>query len=228
MLVNRYNYKSIQKQSNHNGRHYLTEDGGRLASVTTILSATKPPEDIQVLMEWRKRVGEAKAQEITVEAAGRGTRMHSFLEDFIKTGSLRNPGTNPYSQQSHKMAKVIIDNAFSNINEAWGTEVSLYYPELYAGTTDLVGKWKGKPAIIDYKQANKTKRREWIGDYFLQSTSYGESHNKLFDTDIRTGVILICTANFEYQEFVIEDDEFDVWRDKWYDRLEQYYRTSSR
>jgi len=109
------------------------------------------------------------------------------------------------------------------VEEVWGSEINLYYPELYAGTTDLVGVYEGKPAILDFKQARKLKKAEWVEDYFLQLTAYAEAHNKLFDTDIRTGRIFICTQNNEYQTFEIDD--YDKWSDKWYRRVEQYYKS---
>jgi hypothetical protein len=100
--------------------------------------------------------------------------------------------------------------------------VSLYYPELYAGTTDLVGVYKGAPAIMDFKQARKLKKKEWVEDYFLQLVAYAEAHNKMYDTEIKTGRIFICTQNNEYQTFDIDD--YDHWVGKWYGKLEQYYK----
>lgn len=223
MITNKYNYTTYIRESVNNERKYVTPDGGKLPSVTTILNATKSQEQKQALIDWKKRVGEVKAQEISTTAASRGTRMHSFLEHFIKNDELKNPGTNPFSIQSHKMAQLIIDNAFPNINESWGVEVSLYYPELYAGTADYIGSWKGNPAIIDFKQSNKPKIKSWIGDYFLQVCAYSESHNEIYKTDINTGVVLICTADYQYQEFVIEGDEFEYWTNEWYNRVAQYY-----
>lgn len=223
MITNKYDYTICSREYLKGERKYVTPDGSKLSSVTTILNATKTQEQKQALIDWKKRVGEVKAQEITTEAAGRGTRMHTFLENYIKNDELKNPGTNPFSIQSHKMAQLIIDNAFPNINESWGVEVSLYYPELYAGTTDYSGVWKGKPAIMDFKQSNKPKIKEWIGDYFMQTAAYSAAHNEIYGTDINTGVVLICTADYQYQEFVIEDDEFEYWTNQWYDRVAQYY-----
>lgn len=223
MITNRYNYSLCDREYLKGERKYVTPDGSKLTSVTTILNATKTQEQKQALIDWKKRVGEVKAQEISTTAASRGTRMHSFLEHFIKNDELKNPGTNPFSIQSHKMAQLIIDNAFPNISESWGVEVSLYYPELYAGTTDYSGVWKGKPAIMDFKQSNKPKKKEWIGDYFMQTAAYSAAHNEIYKTDINTGVVLICTADYQYQEFVIEGDEFKYWTNQWYDRVAQYY-----
>lgn len=222
-IPNKYNYVSINKETINGERRYATPDGEKLPSVTTILSATAPKEKLEKLQEWRNRVGHKKAQEITTEAAGRGTRMHKWIEDYIKTGKLGTPGSNPYSIQSHRMAESIIHQGLSKCNEFWGTEVPLYFPKIYAGTTDLVGIHDGSPAIMDHKQSNKLKKREWIEDYFLQLAAYANAHNEVHGTKIRKGVIFMCTADNIYQEFIVEGDEFDEWTDKWFRRLEQYY-----
>lgn len=222
-IPNKYNYVSINRETINGERRYATPDGEKLPSVTTILSATAPKEKLEKLNEWRKRVGPQKAQEITTEAAGRGTRMHKWIEDYIKTGVLGEPGSNPYSIQSHKMAQSIIYQGLSKCNEYWGTEVPLYYPKIYAGTTDLVGVHDGEPAIMDHKQSNKLKKKEWIDDYFIQLAAYANAHNEVHGTNIRKGVIFMCTADNIYQEFIISGTEFDMWTDKWFKRVEQYY-----
>ena len=117
---------------------------------------------------------------------------------------------------------MIIDNGLNNVSEVWGSEVSLYYPELYAGTTDLVGVYKGEPAIMDFKQARRLKKKEWVEDYYLQLVAYAEAHNKQYDTQIKTGRIFICTQANEYQTFEI--DNYDQWVGKWYAKLEEYYK----
>jgi len=204
-------------------RQYATPDGEKLPSVTTILDATKPEEAKKALNEWRKNVGAVRAQQITTEAASRGTRMHKWLENYVKNGSTGEPGSNPYSIQSHKMAHSIIAQGLVKCNEYWGTEVPLYFPKIYAGTTDLVGVHDGEEAIMDHKQTNKLKKREWIGDYFIQLAAYANAHNEVHGTNIRKGVIFMCTADNVYQEFIIEGAEFDSWSDKWWARLEKYY-----
>ncbi len=222
-IPNKFKYEPIKRIDTPEGRRYATPDGEKLPSVTTILSATTPVEKKQALQEWRNRVGHKKAQEITTEAAGRGTRMHKFLEDYIKTGKLNDPGSNPYSIQSHRMADSIIQQGLSNCNEFWGTEVPLYFPSIYAGTTDLCGVHAGSEAIMDHKQTNKPKKREWIDDYFIQLCAYAVAHNEVHNTKIRKGVIFMCDPNAVYQEFVLEGEEFDKYQNEWYKRLEQYY-----
>ena len=220
---NKFKYEPIKRIDTTEGRRYATPDGNKLPSVTTILDATKSEESKKALMEWRKRVGPQKAQEITTEAAGRGTRMHKWLEDYIKTGELGAPGSNPYSIQNHKMAQSIIAQGLVNCNEYWGIEVPLYFPSIYAGTTDLCGIHDGSEAIMDHKQTNKPKKREWIDDYFVQLTAYANAHNEVHGTKIRKGVIFMCSAANEYQEFIIEGSEFDKYSDMWFKRCEQFY-----
>lgn len=225
-LPKKFNYSLLSKTTTNGKRMYVDPYGNKLPSVTTVLDATKSKESKQALHEWRKRVGEKQATLITTEAAGRGTRMHSYLEGYIKTGELKVPGTNPYSKQSHRMASTIIEDGLVNCNEFWGTEISLFCPNLYAGTTDLVGVHKNTDAIMDFKQSNKPKKREWIEDYFLQLVAYAECHNQVYNTSINKGVIFMCTPDCIYQEFIIEGSEFDRYTYEWLKRLELYYMQS--
>ncbi len=220
---NKFNYVKINKETINGSRKYATPDGEKLPSVTTILDATKSEESKKALMEWRNRVGHKRAQEITTEAAGRGTRMHKFIEDYIKEGSLKDPGSNPYSVQSHTMAKSIIEQGLCKVNEAWGVEVPLYFPKIYAGTTDLCGIHDGDEAIMDHKQSNKVKKREWIEDYFIQSAAYANAHNEVYGTKITKGVIFMCTADNQYPEFIVEGSEFQKYSDLWFRKLDEYY-----
>jgi len=220
---NKYNYQPMERVTIDGKRRYATPDGEKLPSVTTVLDATKSEESKQALNNWRKRVGTAQAQAITTEAAGRGTRMHKYIEDYIKNGVLSDPGSNPYSIQAHKMAQQIVNNGLVKCNEYWGTEVPLYFPKVYAGTTDLCGVHDGSDCIMDHKQSNKFKKREWIDDYFVQLAAYANAHNEVHGTKIRKGVIFMCTADVVYQEFIIEGNEFDKYSDMWFNRLEQYY-----
>jgi len=220
---NKFNYTPLSRENVDGSRKYATPDGERLPSVTTILEATKPEEKKKALQEWRNRVGHKQAQAITTEAAGRGTRMHKWLENYVKTGDTGEPGNNPYSLQSHNMAQSIITQGLSKCNEFWGTEVSLYFPKVYAGTTDLVGIHDGAEAIMDHKQTNKPKKREWIEDYFLQLAFYATAHNEVYGTNIRKGVIFMCSADNIYQEFIVDTNEWDKYVDMMWLRIEQYY-----
>jgi genome maintenance exonuclease 1 len=227
LLIERYKYTKLARDESLGKRLYATPDGHKVPSVTTILDKTKPAESRIALANWRKAVGEKKAQEITTEAANRGTRMHKFLEDFVKQGNINDPGSNPFSQQSHKMASIVIAEGMKHVTEVWGSEVPLYFPELYAGTTDCVGVHNGDESILDFKQTNKPKKLEYISDYFLQLTAYALAHNEVHGTNIRKGVILMCSKDYEYQEFTLEPKDFDYWTEEWCKRVEQYYKENS-
>lgn len=237
MLVNKFKYQPLSRESIDGKRLYAAPDGMRLPSVTTILERTKPEESRRALNEWKRRVGTEQAQKITTEAANRGTRMHTYLEHYVKTGEIKPAGSNPYAWPSHQMAMTVIDQGLKNVTEFWGVEIPLYFPNLYAGTSDGAGIHLGEEAILDYKQTNKPKREEWIDDYKLQLVAYALAHNELYGTKIRKGVVLMCvkpdldaqyniTAPPQYQEFVLRPEDFDHWEQEWWRRLELYYLTA--
>jgi genome maintenance exonuclease 1 len=220
LITEKFNYERLKRVEVNGKRRYETPGGPPVASVTTILDATK---DKTHLIQWRKRVGEAKAQEIVTEAAGVGTRMHKYLEDYIDTSEWPTPGSNPYAQQAHKMATQIKEKAMCDVDEIWGSEVPLYVPQIYAGTTDLVGVYKGNPCIMDFKQSNKPKKEEWVYDYFLQLTAYAVAHNEVHGTNICEGHVFMCSRDLTYQQFDIWPDEFPEWEQEWWKRVEDYY-----
>lgn len=221
-----YEYQTISRKQTDKGRLYLTPGGGAVPSVTTILDKTKSEESRQALQEWRNRVGHTQAQAITTEAAGRGTSMHKQLENWLEHGELKTGG-NMVHQQAAKMAQIIIDQyLLGHLAEYHGMETNLYHPGLYAGTTDMVGIYNGKLSIIDYKQTNKPKKTEWIGDYFAQGAAYAAAHNHLFGTDISQIVILMCSKDLNPQRWIINGDEFDSWTEKWWDKVAEYYASN--
>jgi genome maintenance exonuclease 1 len=236
MITTKFDYKPLNRETVDGKRHYCLPNGSKVPSVTTILDKTKPEEKRQALANWRKAVGEQKAQQITTEAANRGTRMHAYLEQYILSEQMMQFPTNPYAHPSWFMAAQVILEGLPNVDEFWGVEVPVYYSGLYAGTTDCLGVWKGRPAIMDFKQTNKPKKREWIEDYFLQLAAYAQAHNHTYGTNIRDGVILMaCQPKLledntystpEYLEFEISGDEFDHWTEQWTKRVELYYLTS--
>ena len=239
MYKQKFEYQDLSRTTSEDGKRlYQTPDGRRVPSVTTILSATQPEEKKQALQNWRKAVGVERAQAITTDAANRGTRMHKYLEDYIKDGVLADRGSNPYSWASHSMAQTVIDDGLKNVNEIWGVEIPLYFPQMYAGTTDGCGIHMGDESILDYKQTNKPKKAEWITDYYLQLVAYALAHNEVHGTNIRKGVVLMAVkpevdpTTFEpltrpqYQEFILTPQDFDHWEREWWKRLELYYTIS--
>jgi genome maintenance exonuclease 1 len=239
MYIPKFDYKDLSRTTDESGKRlYQTPDGRRVPSVTTVLSATQPAEKKQALQNWRNSIGTERAQAITTEAANRGTRMHKYLEDYIRNGVISERGSNPYSWASHKMAQTVIEDGLKNVNEIWGVEIPLYFPQLYAGTTDGCGIHLGDESILDYKQTNKPKKIEWIDDYFIQLVAYALAHNEVYGTKIRKGVVLMCVKppvdlntmepleRPQYQEFILEPKDFDHWEQVWWKRLELYYTIS--
>ena len=213
----KYNYVRVSRTTEHGSRTYDVH-GTKLPSVTTILDKTK---DKSYLDKWRAKVGDEEAERIKNLSSQRGTSMHKFIENHI-TGEGYDDLTE-IGQQAKPMAQKIIDIGLTPITEYYGSEVSLYYPGLYAGSTDLVCIHNGKETIIDFKQANRPKREDWIQDYFLQIGAYAMAHDHVHGSNIEQGVIMVCTPDLYYQEFRFEGDQMREYRHNFLKRLNEYY-----
>ena len=223
MITHKFDYKSLSRKNINNTRHYLLPDGSYVPSVTSILSKTKPKESVEALNAWRNRVGLEEAQKITTQAANVGTIMHKNLEEYLLGNDIPEKTNIIYAQAKRMSDTVITEGLTPHASEIYGVEVSLYYSGVYAGSTDCVALWDDELAILDFKQTNKPKKREWIEDYFLQGCLYAAAHNDIFGTDIRKFVVLMCSRDFQYQEFILEGSEFDDMMVAATKRVEQYY-----
>jgi genome maintenance exonuclease 1 len=195
----------------------------KLPSVTTILNATKSKEARENLNRWRTKLGAAAADKITKEATSRGQAMHDFLEKFL-LGKLNLDllGDNTLERQ---MADQIIENGLRNkINEIWGVEATLYYPERYAGAADLICNYEGKDSIVDFKNSSQLRKDEWNTDYYLQLSAYQMAHNKVYGTDINQGVILVCTKDLMFQRFVINSERLKHYQEIFMRKVDEYYK----
>ncbi len=215
-ITQKYNYADLKRQDGDT-RLYLTPDGEALPSVTSILGKTK---DKSFLKKWRQKVGEKKAEEIIQNSAQIGTALHLYIERFVNGDKYKD--LTKIGIQAEKMAQKIIDEAFSDITEIWGSEVHLYYPGRYAGTTDMIGVYKGRPTIIDFKQTNRPKKREWVQDYLMQLSAYAVAHNKLFNTEIDQGVVLMCSRDLTFQRFELLGENFTRACDAFMKKLDLY------
>jgi genome maintenance exonuclease 1 len=211
--------KSIRSLINDQ-RHYEVGNE-KLPSVTTILAATESDEKREAIAKWKARVGEVEADRVKNTAATRGTAMHSYLEHYIAGQGLLD--LTEQGVEAQKMAQMIVDKGFGDLNEIWGSECVLYYPDLYAGQTDLCGIYQERESIIDFKQSNKPKREEYIGDYYLQLAAYATAHDQIYGTNIEQGVILICTPDLFFQKFVINGARFRQVKWEWLNRVNQFY-----
>ena len=219
-----YKYPDSTRSTVEIFRTYDVNDE-KLPSVSTILSATKSQEAIDSINRWKLKVGEEQATRIKDQAAARGTNMHLHLERHI-TGEGHLDLTEE-GKVAKAMADTIIANGFNDLQEIWGSEVTLFYPNLYAGATDLVGTYDYEDSIIDFKQSNKPKRREWIEDYFMQLGAYAMAHNVVYKTEITQGVILMCTPDNYFQKFQVKGKEFIEYQHKFLEKVDQYYKKNS-
>jgi len=201
-LVKKYDYINLKRKKVDGSRHYVT-NSGNLPSVTTILGTSSNKDGIK---KWIQKVGEEEANRIKIVASTIGTYMHEYLEGYITGNGYENQ--TDYGQKAKRMAENIKEQGLCNVDEVWGCEVGLFYPHLYAGTTDVVGVHRGDDAIIDFKQANKPKQREWIQDYLMQLSAYALAHDVMYGTRIKKGVVMMCTRDLLYQEFVLEGESF--------------------
>jgi len=216
----KFNYPTSSKSFEDGQRKYLFGDE-KLPSVTSILQATKSEEDKASLELWKERVGHKEANKIKNEASSRGTSMHSYIEDFLR-GRI-NESFFESNEKYINMAKEIIEKGIKGkLQEIYGMEATLYYPERFAGTADLIGIYSGKETIIDFKQANKPKKIDYVQDYFLQLGAYTLAHNIVYKTNITSGVILLCTVDNLFQEFIIEDKELIMYQNLFLGRLKKF------
>jgi len=222
-IVEKFSYNELKSTTNKETgkRYYISPMGEKLPSVTTILGSTM---DKTFLVEWRKRIGDQAADQIVKQASNAGTLMHTSIERHI-LGLERERKSNVIHKLAYDMAENIINRGLVNVNEVWGIECVLYYEELYAGRTDLIGVYNGAPAIMDHKNSKKIKKREWIDDYFCQGAAYSMAHNKLYGTDIKQVVIFMASRDLDYKTFVLEGNEYHTYCDKWIAKLDQYFNS---
>ena len=213
----KYIYVRGSRHTDHGSRVYDIA-GEQLPSVTTILSRTK---DQRKLDEWKAKVGEQRAEEIKNLSSRRGTAMHKFIESYLLQQGYED--LTEVGLEARPMANKVIEIGLAPVEEWYGTEVTLFYPGLYAGATDLVCKHNGLDSIVDFKQANKPKRKEWIEEYYMQIAAYAMAHDHVHGSQIRQGIIMMCTPDLYYQEFKISDEELRHWKHRFLVRLNMYY-----
>jgi hypothetical protein len=218
---NKFSYPKSMKSLINGSRHYAVNQE-KLPSVTSILQATQSEEKKASLANWRARIGAVEANRIKNEASSRGTSMHSFLEKYL-LGQL-NLELLEIENKSKKMADEIIEQGIKNkLSEIWGTEATLYYPGKYAGTCDAVGIYEGQETIIDFKQSNKPKKEEYVDEYYHQLAAYSLAHNRVYNSNITQGIVLLCTVDNLFQDFRIQSKKLKEYQNKFLEKVEQYY-----
>ncbi len=221
MIINdKFKYPILERVDTDIGRHYLDSNNKAVPSVTTVLSGTSKSKD--GLIQWRNRVGDEEADRIIKQSTDIGTAVHEAIENYLNGKSWNNFEETHDQLLAQKISNKFIKDGLKGITDIWGLEVGLVLDNLYAGTADCVGEYKGIPTLIDFKTAKKIKKREWIEDYFLQGCAYANAHNVMFGTKIEQIVILMVDRNDIFQEFIVRPTEFNFLTRKWKNRLIEF------
>ena len=183
-------------------RFYLTPEGNKYPSVTTVCSLAT----IDSIKKWRKRVGNEQANKISSKASSRGTKVHKLVEDYVNNKELDFENVLPVNLFMFKQIKPILDTYLENV---YAIECPLYSDYLEtAGRVDCIGTFKGKPAIIDFKTANKRKQRSWIHNYFMQEAAYAVMFEERTKIPISRIVTVIAVEQDEPQLFIEKRDDY--------------------
>lgn len=202
----KFDYPELSAVPFKGRRFYETPANKFYPSITTILGGTVSKEKEASLKKWQMSLGMDAAQKKTQEAADRGTAVHLLAERHLKKEDL-------FQGQKFNAADVSMFNGLklklNKITEVWGQEVALFSDMIeVAGRCDVIGVYKDKPSIIDFKTSTRLKSDSMIEDYKLQLCAYAIMHNEMFGTDIDTGVILMSSEGGFPQEFIIHLPDF--------------------
>ena len=196
-------FEELKSTTTSGSRVYETPDG-TFPSITTVLGRKKA----QFFKEWRARIGEEEANKITTQATRRGTKVHKVVENYILNQEDYFEDSLPHVREIFNTIKPHLDKNLDNIA---GIEIPLWSKQLgVAGRCDCVADWKGQKAILDWKTSGKLKKREWVEEYFLQTTAYSIMFEERTKIPINNIVIVIAVENEEPQIF--EEKSFDYWR----------------
>lgn len=209
-----FQYNNLSRKESNGARHYV-HNNDLLPSVTTILSSLEKSSGLQ---DWINSVGEEAATQIKDQSAAVGSTMHDNIEQYILHG------TKPVGKVLEKiLSNLIINDLNKHMTECNGTEACLYYPSLYAGTTDCVGVYDGKLSIIDFKNSRSDKKIEYLESYFLQCAAYGVAHDLLYGTSIDQYVILMSCWSGNLIKVVMDQTMVSNYKIKWANLLETFY-----
>lgn len=187
---------SLTSVTTDSGRRYQLPNGHSFPSVTTVLNNKL---DKTGLMEWKAKVGEEKAAQISTQAARRGTAVHSLAENYVLNKEDYAKGAMPINVFTFQQIKKMLDEHVDNIK---GVELPLYSYNLNAaGRTDLIAEFDGELSIVDFKTSRKPKKEEWIESYFLQTTAYAVMFEEIYKVHVPKLAILVAVDDEEPQIF---------------------------
>ena len=194
----------LESTTTEKGRVYRVPGGELYPSITTVLSAYNK----KAIMEWRQRVGEEKANEISRKASGRGTKLHNTVEKYLlnEMTDMKLKTMMPDIKEMFFDMRKIIDE---NIGDIYGIEQPLYSHKLkLAGRCDCIAEWNNELAIVDWKTASRTKDKDHIQNYFMQATAYAEMFEERTGKAIDTIVVAISVQSESPQLFVEKKSKY--------------------
>ena len=209
-------YEDLTTESANGKRMYVTPEGRRYPSVTTVLGI-RSRESIQ---KWRARVGEEEANRISSFASSRGTQVHTMVERYIDNRDDYLEKSNHLTRLNFETMRPVLDE---RIGKVLAQEVPLYSNHLgLAGRVDCVAEFDGKLSIIDFKTSSKPKKHEWIHNYFIQESAYAIMFEE------RTGIPIVDLVTIIVNDIDDSPQIFQEKRDRWvdtlFDTIEQYHR----
>ena len=205
----KYNYPIYHVNKINNIRFYSISENLNVPSVTSILRLTGENQPIHFRLNHK-----TDSMEI-------GNYMHKYLEHYVSRDDSFHSDTKNYLI-AKKLAQIIIDNFINDLDEAWGTEVSVLYKNLYAGTIDLIGIKDEKLSVIDYKSSYRKKTKEEMEEHFLQLAAYAMAHDWQYETNIDSIIVFLAIRNGDFEKTVISGHELDSYKEKWFERLDAF------
>lgn len=192
----------IQSQTFPDGkRYYVTPNGKKLPSVTTVIGAKKK----ESIMKWRQRVGEEVANKISRQATSRGTNMHTLCEYYLNNEP-KPPGV---VMPDAKEMFISVKPYLNKINNIHYQEVGLWSEHLgLAGRVDCIAEYEGVLSVIDFKTSKKVKKKEDIDDYFAQCVAYACMYEELVGIGIEQIVVIMAVENSEPLVFVEKTENY--------------------
>lgn len=203
---------TLERIDSPSGRLYKTPDGNLYPSVTTILSAG---DNHDYLKEWRDRVGEKEANEISLRATRRGSRIHLYCENHLQ-GIENKFHPHDLDKQSYMSLVPLLNN----VSDVQCIEAALYSDKLKAaGTVDCIARYNGILSVIDWKTSKREKHRDDIHSYFIQTSAYAYMFYE------RTGVIidkLVIVMAVDHDKPLVFEENTSEWFPKFVDIRKKY------
>jgi len=189
----------ITTESIKGKRFYVTPEGNKYPSITTVLS----DRNKEGIVKWRESVGNDVANQVMRQAASRGTAVHTLIENYLNNEELSKQDVLPVA------LFVTMKSELDNINNIRIQEGGLYSDKLgVAGRVDCIAEYKGKISVIDFKTSTKEKKEEWVENYFIQGSAYCEMYEERFLQPIEQVVILIVTEDGAVQTFIKDKKDY--------------------